>query len=42
MLMAEMVFAGVHTDKEEPPQVPMFGNQRKHTYTTIITQVLGL
>ena len=29
-----MVFAGVHTDKEEPPQVPMFGNQRKHTRTT--------
>ena len=24
-LWAEMVFAGVHTDKEEPPQVPMFG-----------------
>ena len=22
------------TDKEEPPQVPMFGNQRKHTRTT--------
>ena len=33
-LWAEMVFAGVHTDKEEPPQVPMFGNQRKHTRTT--------
>ena len=29
-----MVFAGVHTDKEEPPQVPMFGKQRKHTCTT--------
>lgn len=29
-----MVFAGVHTDKEEPPQVPMLGNQRKHTCTT--------
>ena len=28
-----MVFAGVHTDKE-PPQVPMFGKQRKHTCTT--------
>ena len=26
-----MVFAGVHTDKEEPPQVSMFGN---HTCTT--------
>ena len=30
----EMVFAGVHTDKEEPPQVLMFGSQHKHTHTT--------
>ena len=37
-LWAEMVFAGVHTDKEEPPQVPMFGNQHKRTRTTIITR----
>ena len=29
-----MVFAGVHTDKEEPPQVFMFGNQCKHTCNT--------
>ena len=34
------MFAGVHTDKEEPPQVPMFGNQRKHTRTTSITREL--
>ena len=33
-LWAEMVFAGVHTDKEDPPQVPMFGNQLRHTRTT--------
>ena len=39
-LWAEMVFAGVHTDKEEPPQVPMFGNQHKRTRTTIITREL--
>ena len=39
-LWAKMVFAGVHTDKEEPPQVPTFGNQHKRTHTTIITQEL--
>ena len=32
-LWAEMVLAGVHTDKEEPPQVPMFGNRCKRTRT---------
>ena len=39
-LWAEMVFAGVHTDKEEPPQVPMFGSQRKRTRTAFITREL--
>ena len=28
-LWAEMVFSGIHESMEEPPQVPMFGAQRK-------------
>ena len=34
-LWAEMIFAGVHKDEEEPPQVPMFGTQRKHARASV-------
>ena len=30
-----MIFAGVHEDEEEPPQVPMFGAQRRHARVSL-------
>ena len=39
-LWAEMVFAGVHTDKEEPPQVPICLETNANILTLLVTPEL--